>query len=64
VLPERVGCRATVLRSSRRTARNSTEWKKLQEKVFDKLAPKEGEGESREPAKQLLEEGLKKLFGR
>jgi AsmA protein len=38
--------------------------KKLQGKVFDKLAPKEGEGESREPAKQLLEEGLKKLFGR
>lgn len=38
--------------------------KKLQEKVLDKLAPKEGEEGSREPAKQMLEEGLKKLFGR
>lgn len=38
--------------------------KKLQEKVFDKLAPKEGEEGSQEPAKQMLEEGLKKLFGR
>lgn len=38
--------------------------KKLQEKVLDKLAPKEGEEGSREPAKQMLEEGLKKLLGR
>ncbi|HEY7745230.1 MAG TPA: AsmA family protein [Desulfuromonadales bacterium] len=38
--------------------------KKLQEKVFDKLAPKEGEDGSGEPAKQMLEEGLKKLLGR
>jgi AsmA protein len=38
--------------------------KKLQEKVLDKLAPKEGEEGPREPAKQMLEEGLKKLLGR
>jgi AsmA protein len=38
--------------------------KKLQEKIFDKLAPAEGEEEgTEEPAKKLLEDTLKGLFG-
>jgi len=39
--------------------------KKIQEKVLEKLAPKEGkkEGEEEEPAKKLLDETIRGLFG-